>query len=174
MKKTNLLSISLITATLFLTSVAFSQTVGEYKTKIEKINKEMAEYMVQGNTEKNLSMYTPDAISLPSYEPMHEGIAAIRKADEEMMKSGWKCNSFETTTLKIIPNGNLITEVGTYKMNMSMSGMDKPMVDQGKYLTIWEKQNDGSLKIKVETWNSDLNPMNMMPSNGQAGMDQMK
>jgi len=119
-------------------------------------------------------MYTPDAISLPSYEPMHEGIAAIRKASEEMAKSGWKCNSFETTTLKIIPNGNLITEVGTYKINMSMTGMDKPMEDMGKYLTIWEKQKDGSLKVKVETWNSDNNPMSMMHSNEQAGMDTKK
>lgn len=171
MKKTNLLAISLLSVALLMTSVAFSQTAGEYKTKIEKINKEMAEYMIQGNTEKNLSMYTPDAISMPSYEPIREGIAAIRKASEEMSKSGWKCNSFEPTTLKIIPNGNLITEVGTYKINMSMPGTNKPMEDQGKYLTIWEKQKDGSLKIKVETWNSDLNPMNMMPSNAQAGME---
>jgi ketosteroid isomerase-like protein len=42
-----------------------------------------------------------------------------------------------------------------------MPGMDKPMDDHGKYLTIWEKQKDGSLKVKVETWNSDVQPMNM-------------
>jgi ketosteroid isomerase-like protein len=33
------------------------------------------------------------------------------------------------------------------------------MEDTGKYLTLWEKQADGSLKIKVETWNTDKNPM---------------
>ncbi|HEY3389647.1 MAG TPA: DUF4440 domain-containing protein, partial [Prolixibacteraceae bacterium] len=124
--------------------------------------KEMVKYMLEGNTEKNLSMYTSDAISMPSYEPMHDGIAAIRKASEEMVKSGWKCNSFEPTTLKVIPTGNLITEIGTYKINMSMPGMDKPMEDQGKYLTIWEKQKDGTLKVKIETWNSDVNPMSTM------------
>jgi len=47
---------------------------------------------------------------------------------------------------------------------MSMPGMDKPMDDQGKYLTIWEKQKDGSMKVKVETWNSDADPMTMMKS----------
>ena len=45
-----------------------------------------------------------------------------------------------------------------------MPGMEKPMDDHGKYLTIWEKQKDGSLKTKIEIWNSDVNPMSMMPA----------
>jgi ketosteroid isomerase-like protein len=131
----------------------------------------MAKDMIAGNTEKNLSLYTSDAISMPSYEPIHDGIASIRKASEEMAKSGWKCNSFEPTTLKVLVNGNMITEIGTYKISMSMAGMDKPMNDQGKYLTIWEKQKDGSLKVKIETWNTDMNPMASMD---KAGMDEKK
>ena len=146
---------------LFTTSTIYSQNSSEYKAKIEALNKEMATYMVQGNSEKTLSLYTPDAISMPGNEPMQDGIDAIKKANEDMAKSGWKCNSFEPTTLKVIANGNLITEIGTYKINMSMPGMDKPMDDHGKYLTIWEKQKDGSLKVKVETWSSDVQPMNM-------------
>lgn len=158
---------------LFSAGIALSQTSAEYKTKIEKINKEMAKYMIEGNTEKNLSLYTTDAISLPSYEPIHDGLAAIRKASEEMSKSGWKCTSFVPTTLKVMPNGNLITEIGTYKITMTMPGMDKPMDDHGKYLTVWEKQKDGSLKVKIETWNSDVDPMSMMKPM-QAGMDNDK
>jgi hypothetical protein len=34
--------------------------------------------------------------------------------------------------------------------------------DQGKYITIWEEQPDGSMKIKVETWNTDTNPWAQM------------
>jgi ketosteroid isomerase-like protein len=138
------------------------------------MNKEMVKYMLEGNTEKSLSLYTADAISLPSYEPMHDGIAEIRKASEEMAKSGWKCQSFETTTLKVIPNGNLITEIGTYKISMTMPGMEKPMDDHGKYMTVWEKQTNGSLKVKIETWNTDVNPMDMMHSMDHAGMEKKK
>jgi hypothetical protein len=36
--------------------------------------------------------------------------------------------------------------------------MPGPMEDHGKYVTVWEKQKGGALKIKVETWNSDINP----------------
>jgi ketosteroid isomerase-like protein len=162
MKRKMILSGSMFLVILFVASVAFSQTPAEYKAKIEKMNKEMVKNMVEGNVEKSLAIYTEDAISLPSYEPIHDGIAAIRKANEEMVKSGWKCTAFEPTILKVLPNGNLITEIGTYKITMTMPGMDKPMNDHGKYLTVWEKQKDGSLKVKIETWNSDVDPMNMM------------
>jgi ketosteroid isomerase-like protein len=161
MKRLNGLSMCMVLVMLFTTSTIYSQTSSEYKTKIETLRKEMAKNMVAGQGEKSLSMYTQDAISMPSNEPMEDGLAAITKATQDMSKSGWKCNSFEPTTVKVIPNGNQITEIGTYKISMSMPGMDKPMDDHGKYLTIWEKQKDGSLKVKVETWNSDVQPMNM-------------
>lgn len=167
MKKFTLSSASMLFFFLFVTGIAFSQSASEYKTKIEALNKDMCKNMIAGNDEKNLALYTDDAISLPSYEALHDGIAAIRKASEDMSKSGWKATAFEMTTLKVIPNGNLITEVGTYKMTGSMPSMEKPIDDHGKYLTIWEKQKDGALKIKIETWNSDVDPMSMMKTTDQ-------
>jgi ketosteroid isomerase-like protein len=170
MKRIKVISLSMLLAVMFTSGVVFSQSASEYKTKIEMANKEMAKCMLDGNIEKSLSMYTSDAISMPSYAPMHEGLAAIRQANEDMVKSGAKYNSFELTTLKVMPNGNLISEIGTYKLNASMPGMDKPMDDHGKYLTVWEKQKDGSLKVKIEIWNSDVDPMMMMKTMSQKGM----
>ena len=162
MKRKKVSQSCLLLFVLFMANTAFSQSSAEYKLKIEKINKEMTQYMLEGNAEKYLSLYTTDAISMPSYEPMLEGIAAIRKSNEEMMKSGMKITSFQTVTVKVLVSGNMITEIGTYKMSMTMPGMDKPMEDHGKYITIWEKQKDGSLKVKIDTWNTDVNPMSMM------------
>ncbi len=162
MKRKKVLQSCLLLLFLFMASTAFSQSSAEYKVKIEKSNKEMAQNMLEGNTEKNLSLYTTDAISMPSYEPMLEGIEAIRKSNEEMMKSGMKITSFEPVIVKVMVSGNMITEIGTYKLSMTMPGMDKPMEDHGKYITIWEKQKDGSLKVKIDTWNTDVNPMSMM------------
>ena len=154
-------------ALVFTASVVFSQTSEDLTAQIEKLNKEMTKYMMEGNTEKSISMYTEDAISMPNYQPMHEGIDAINQANEKMASSGVKFNSFEATTVKVLPGEKLITEIGTYKLSMTMSGMDKPMDDHGKYITIWEKQQDGSLKVKLETWNSDIDPMTMMKSMNQ-------
>jgi ketosteroid isomerase-like protein len=162
MKRIEVLSLCILLALVITSGTVFSQSASEYKAKIEMANKEMVKCMIDGNIEKSLSMYTADAISMPSYEPMHEGLAAIKTAGEAMAKSGMKYNAFELTTLKVMPNGNLISEIGTYKLSATMPGMDKPMDDHGKYLTVWEKQKDGSLKVKIEIWNSDVNPMSMM------------
>jgi ketosteroid isomerase-like protein len=159
MKTMYLKSAAFMFVIMFAASVAFSQSSAEYKTKIESMNKEMAKNMLSGNSAKNLSLYTDDAISMPANEPMADGLPAIKKSNEEMMNSGMKVTAFEPTTLKVMVNGNQVTEIGTYKVSMTMPGTDKPMDDHGKYLTVWEKQKDGSLKIKIETWNSDVNPM---------------
>lgn len=173
MKVRNLLSSFLLFVLVMTTDLVFSQTNEDLKTQIEKLNKEMVQNMLDGNTEKSLSMYADDAISLPSYEPMREGIDEIRESHEKMASLGWKFDSFTPSIVKILPSENLITEIGTYKISMSMPGMEQSMKDQGKYVTIWEKQPDGSLKVKVETWNSDIDPATMVKAmDQQMGIDQ--
>lgn len=152
-------SVVMIVALFAAFTMYSQQSAKDYQLKIESLNKEMTKYMLEGNLEKSLSLYTTDAISMPSNEPMREGIAAIRKGAEEMAKMDMKVTLFEPTTLKVIPDGKLITEIGTYKIKLTMPGVDQPVEDHGKYLTLWEKQTDGSLKVKVEIWNSDVNPM---------------
>lgn len=160
--KTVTLFLSMLIVFFFSAGVAIAQTEDDYKAKIEERNKQMVEYMLEGNVDKSMGLYTDDAISMPSYEPMHQGIAEIRDAQKKMAESGWKFESFEPNIVKVIPMGDLVAEIGTYKVSMAMPGSSKPMKDQGKYLTIWEKQDDGTLRIKVETWNSDVDPTNMI------------
>lgn len=136
-----------------------AQSAEEWKTKIAKVNKEMQQAMINGNSAAGLTYYAKDAISLPNYGKMAVGLEAIKKSNEEMMSSGFKIVSFETEIHTVKPCGNMITEVGMYKMSYTQAGMPNPVEDKGKYLTIWEQQSDGSLKIKVEVWNTDTYPM---------------
>jgi uncharacterized protein (TIGR02246 family) len=148
-----------------LTVVTFSviqvkaQSDAELKTKIEKLNKEMGAAMTAGDFEKSMSYYTDDVISMPNNSKMVEGKAALKASNEEMMKSGVKITSFEFKTLKVMSCNKTIAEIGTYQMTLSIPGKADPTKDNGKYLTVWEKQADGSLKIKLEIWNTDSNPM---------------
>jgi ketosteroid isomerase-like protein len=162
MKNMNLKLAGIFVVALIMTINTYSQKSDDTKAKIEKLNKDMAQAMIDGNSEKTLSLYASDAISLPNYKKMVEGIDAIKMSNEEMIKSGMKVKTFETTTLKVTNCDNLVIEVGTYKMSFTMAGMDAPMSDNGKYITVWEKQKDGSLKIKIETWNTDNNPWEHM------------
>ncbi len=141
---------------------AIAQTEAELKSKIEKMNDEMAVAMIAGDHEKNLAYYTDDVVSLPSYDKMLEGKDAIRKSITDMKNSDWKIKAFDFETVSVETNGNIVTEIGKYKMEMKNEKMNHSMKDEGKYLTMWEKQADGSLKIKTEMWNSDKNPMEEM------------
>jgi ketosteroid isomerase-like protein len=161
--KKSIATSSLLIVVILTANIAFSQSEAEYKSKLEAMNKEMVKNMLEGNTEKMLSVYAEDAISMPSFQPMQQGIAAIRKSSEDMTKSGMKFNSFTPTVVKVLVSGNQVTEIGTYKISMTMPNMPAPIEDHGKYLTIYEKQKDGSLKVKVETWNTDKNPMEQNP-----------
>lgn len=159
MKKSLLSMMMTLVVVFFTVTNGVAQSNEKYKSQIEKINKEMVAAMLSGNTEKAMSFYTDDAISLPNYEKMLEGKDALRKSNEAMNKSGWKVKSFEPVTLKVMSCEKTITEIGTFKISFTVEGMEKPIEDIGKYIKIWEKQADGSLKIKIETWNTDKNPM---------------
>jgi ketosteroid isomerase-like protein len=100
---------------------------------------------------------------MPSYEPMLKGIEACKQSYKKMNESGMKMTAFKSTVTDIMQSGNFIVDIGSYEITMTMPQMgDMPWTDNGKYMTIWEMQDDGSLKIKVETWNTDVNPWQEM------------
>ncbi len=151
----------------------FAQDMDDMKSKVEEWNQKFSEAMMNGDNEKMLSFYADDIISLPSYQPMMEGIDALKSAMAMDANSGNKFTKFVLNSKKIIPAGNLLVDIGTYDMSMNIQGMEKPYDDQGKYVTIYEKQDDGSWKIKVDTWNSDHNPW-MNNGNMNEKKDDMK
>lgn len=137
--------------------LTFSQTNEELAKKIEQLNKIYSEAMINNDTKTMMSLYTNDVLSLPSYQPMIRGIETLRNLSEQIENSEWKTTSFDMKTTDLIPAGNYIIEVGNYKMKMSNPEVPE-WNDEGKYITVWQKQEDGSLKIRVEMWNTDLNP----------------
>lgn len=161
--------ISFLVAVIIVSNSVFAQDVEKVKTKIEALNKVFIQAMLDNDTDKMLTLYTEDIISMPSYQPTVKGIAKVRELSEMQIKSGWKTTHFTLSVTDIIVQGNLVIEIGNY--NMKMTGPDVPeWADNGKYITIWEEQKDGSLKIKVETWNTDTNPWAQMEQTKQEEM----
>ena len=136
----------------------FSQDMDEMKKNIEEWNSRISEAMLKGDNEKILSFYADDIISMPSYQPMLEGKEALKNSIMMSANSGNKFTKFQMTSKKLLSQGNLLVDIGTYELSMDIQGMDEPYNDIGKYVTIYEKQDDGNWKIKVDTWNSDNNP----------------
>jgi ketosteroid isomerase-like protein len=54
-------------------------------------------------------------------------------------------------------SGDLGYTSGTYKFSFK-DPSGKPVIDNGKYLTLWKKQTDGSWKVLFDVFNTDLPP----------------
>jgi ketosteroid isomerase-like protein len=157
-------SILILSCLLLINSSVFSQDT-DLKAKMQEMNNTMVKAMLADDMETSLSFYADDAISLPSYEPMIKGKAAIKEHAKKSHEAGFKMNDMTLNTMDAWSDGGLAFEIGTYTVSMTMPGMPDAVNDKGKYLTVWQKQTDGSWKIKAETWNSDNNPWQSMGMN---------
>jgi ketosteroid isomerase-like protein len=153
---------AILFAFLFVTSLMNAQDMSELKKKVQMMNDKYAEQMVAGDMNALWDYYSDDIISMPSYEPMLKGLEAYKMSAQKMEESGMKITAFSTTSTDVMQSGDLVVDIGTYKITMQVPGMDMPWDDHGKYLNIWEMQADGSMKLKVETWNTDVNPWQEM------------
>ena len=140
------------------------QDINVLQSQVDEINKTITKAMLEGDFESILKLYTNDAISLPSYEPMIKGIEALKAQNEKQKEMPMNMKSFSLSTTDLWVSGNFVVEIGTYDLVMLMpADQGGEMPDKGKYLTLYEIQKDGSLLIKAETWNTDTNPwMDMM------------
>lgn len=138
------------------------------RQQLEKLNAELAQANVDGNLEKLYSYYADDAVFMPNYGPMVKGKAPMMQQEKEMRDAGFKIHSFTLNTLDVWGCGDMVYETGTYNISLTIPQMDNPIDDTGKYLAVWQKGADGSLKIKYDMWNTDMNPW-MMGENGDDG-----
>jgi ketosteroid isomerase-like protein len=150
---------AVLLAFLFISSLINAQDNADLQKQVQRLNNEMAKLMLSGNEDAIWAYYSEDVISMPSYQPMMKGIDACKESSKQMMESGMTIKEFESTNDEIMVSGNFVIDIGTYKIAMNIPEMgDQPWSDNGKYMTIWEMQDDGSLLVVAETWNTDNNP----------------
>jgi len=156
---------------LFVTSFVKAQDNAELKKQVQAMNDKMSQMMLSGDQETMWEYYSDDVISMPSYQPMMKGIDACKESSKQMMESGTKITKFKSVNTDLLVSGDYLIDIGTYEITMTMPQMgDMPYTDQGKYMTVWEMQDDGSMLVVAETWNTDTNPweqMQEMESHGE-------
>jgi ketosteroid isomerase-like protein len=45
---------------------------------------------------------------------------------------------------------------GNYSLMLTLPGEEQPVPDRGKYLEVWRRQGDGSWKLALDIFNSDV------------------
>jgi ketosteroid isomerase-like protein len=143
---------------LFISSIIYAQDASELKKKIQMMCNEYSQKMIDGDMSSLWPYYSDDIISMPSYEPTLRGLDAVKGSYEKMNESGMKMTKFALTVTDVLQSGDFVVEIGTYTLTMEGGQLPMPWDDHGKYMNLWETQDDGSMKLKVETWNTDVNP----------------
>ena len=121
----------------------------------------MAMAMVEDNVDRMLGLYTEDAISLPNYGPRMDGLEQFRANHDQMAAAGTKVTAFTSHPTEAWKAGDYVIEIGTYTITLERQGAPGTVQDKGKYMTVYVRDANGDLKIKAETWNTDMNPMEM-------------
>lgn len=152
---------------------SYAQSDAELKQMIESNNKMIGDAILAGDNEKALSLYAEDAVQLPNNAKMLNGLSEIRKDQEESMKEGWKVKQYSTNVHTVESHGDIVTEIGSYQIGVQKDGTNELVRREGKYVCLWEKQADGSLKLKTEIWNHDQDYSETMAetSNDKMGND---
>jgi ketosteroid isomerase-like protein len=99
-----------------------------------------------------MSYYADDAVEVPNGAPLIQGKANIAKT---MGFLDQKDNHLTWTPVgaDISAAGDLGYTYGTYEFR-SKAKDGKPVVNHGKYTSIWKKQKDGSWKVVLDMGNA--------------------
>lgn len=127
----------------------------DLKVKVEAIGRKAEAAFLAGDVDTMLQYYTEDVLSMPQSHPMVRGKEDLRRKTEAILSSGIRFKSLESKTLDVKTGGRYVYEIGTFRQSVILPGTNEPTESAGKYVTIWEKQPNGDLKIAVEIYNSD-------------------
>lgn len=121
----------------------------DMKKRLEEFDDAYNAAFNAGDAAACAAFFTEDVMLLPPGEPMTRGRAAF----EETYRSRIKENTGGTHTNELIDYGvagDMAYQVGAYAIEDS----DPP--EKGKFVNILMRQADGSWKVKVSIFNSDL------------------
>ncbi|MCJ7521880.1 MAG: DUF4440 domain-containing protein [Dehalococcoidia bacterium] len=120
---------------------------------IKDVTMRFGEAFNRGDVAAAVEFYTDDAKFLHPNTEIVSGKQAIKEFFETGRAFGLRRINFES--IEVGYDGDLAYERGVINMDLEPEG-GQAMVDRGKYLVVMKRQADGSWKVAVDIWNSDL------------------
>ncbi len=114
------------------------------------ITEAMVQAFNDGDLETLLSYYTDDGIRLPDQAKAAIGKDALRELQIRELSENAKIQSFKELDKKTFICGDYVFETGKVVISFSKENTRFLLSDWLNYVTIWNRQPDGSLKIKLD------------------------
>lgn len=118
------------------------------RSAIDKGNAQWAEGWLKGDAAMVAAIFAPDGVQLSGSGKVIKGIEQIRERQAAGMKGADPGVKVTVTTTQVWLDGDTAYETGKYKYEYTEKG--KPGKDEGRYVTVWKRQKDGSWKLSMD------------------------
>jgi uncharacterized protein (TIGR02246 family) len=126
------------------------------REEIESLTRDFAQAATNKDLDAMVAFYEEGARFLPPGAPMAQGRTAIRDVQQRIIERG--VQALELETVDVIEAGEFFIEIGRVTVTIRPPGASSAMTDHGKSVVVWRRQADGTLKIVVDTFNSNGHP----------------
>lgn len=123
--------------------------------KVEEVFDTYASAVKDRDLEQWISLWSEDGKRLAPNAPASVGVEAIQAAVSRPFEL-FNCEEFKIDTDEVRILGKVAYAQGTYDFSLTPKTGGDLIQDSGKFLTILEKQGDGSWKIAIDSFNSSL------------------
>ena len=107
------------------------------------------------DADKIVSHYAPDAVLLVTNMPAMKGSDAIKSGIGPMLKDPHLSLTFSPTLVVIAKGDDMAYTQGIYTMTYTEPKTGSTLIEKGKYVTVYKKQDDGSWKAVEDIDNAD-------------------
>ena len=117
----------------------------EVRKAIDNGNAQWIEAWDKGDASLIASLFASDGVLLSRNGKFFKGPEQIFQRQKTVMESAGKGVKATVTTVDLWLDGDLAYETGKYSYKFQEKG--QPVTEEGRYVTIWKRQSDGSWKI---------------------------
>jgi ketosteroid isomerase-like protein len=126
------------------------------RSKIEEALRMYADAVATGDAERYLALHDPDAYKMPPSAPMYTIASATdhQQDDFDAMQAAYNV-AMNLEPMEIEVDDDLAYAMGTYTIEMEPKADAPPALVDGKFLTVFRQQGDGSWKIFRDCFNNN-------------------
>ena len=128
---------------------AYSQALAEARRAIDKGNAQWVEGWEKGDPAMVAAIFTEDGIILAGNGKIIKGRQQILESQREAMRNVGQGVKVSVTTLGVWLEGDTAYETGKFVYRYK-GNRDNPVTDEGRYVTIWKRQGDGTWKLTMD------------------------
>ncbi len=143
----------LLTLLLALPALAWSADLEREKAAIRKAEADFQQARLERGLEGWLSFFADDTAVFTPGQPL----SFDKKLMRERLEKSWNPKmilKWQPVRVEVAASGDMAYSVGVWQI--FGAGRDgNPIEGSGKYMTVWQKQKDGSWKVAADLGNED-------------------